>query len=128
LIGTGNSVIVRFLPATLLLLLPSTALGADIPDLSAHRWVHRVLVVDTPTVEHGDYVKQAAALLPDWPGWMERELVVLTRTGAAAFRVRLVGKDGGVKLDRPGLVSAEELRALIDAMPMRRAEAAGAGR
>jgi hypothetical protein len=36
--------------------------------------------------------------------------------------VRLIGKDGGVKLDRDTPVAVAELFALIDAMPMRRAE------
>lgn len=38
------------------------------------------------------------------------------------FRVILVGKDSAVKLDRDRPVSAEELFALIDAMPMRQYE------
>jgi hypothetical protein len=109
-------------------LVPLGVPAADLPDLTAHRWVHRVLVIDTPSVEHEAYRAQAAVLLPDWAGWMERELVVVTRTGGKTFRVRLVGKDGGVKLDRAGVVSAEGLRAVIDAMPMRRAEAARARR
>ena len=37
--------------------------------------------------------------------------------------VLLLGKDGGVKLRRPGPVPAERIFALIDDMPMRRAEA-----
>ena len=37
--------------------------------------------------------------------------------------VLLIGKDGGVKLRRPGPVPAERIFALIDDMPMRRAEA-----
>jgi hypothetical protein len=39
--------------------------------------------------------------------------------------VRLVGKDGGVKLDQSGPISAQALFALIDAMPMRKAEISG---
>ena len=49
---------------------------------------------------------------------------ILTQT-AKAFRVRLVGKDGGVKLDRGEPVDIPTLFALIDAMPMRRAEMSG---
>ena len=48
----------------------------------------------------------------------------MTRTGAPAFRVRLVGKDGGVKLDQATPIEVTTLFALIDAMPMRRAEMA----
>lgn len=39
-----------------------------------------------------------------------------------AFRVVLVGKDGGVKLDERAPISAATLHATIDAMPMRRQE------
>ena len=38
------------------------------------------------------------------------------------FRVILVGKDGGVKLDSVSAVSGNDLFALIDSMPMRRSE------
>ena len=49
---------------------------------------------------------------------------IMTQTGPV-FRVRLVGKDGGVRLDRDKPVSTSELFSLIDAMPMRRAEMYG---
>ncbi len=65
-------------------------------------------------------------------GARERDLVVLTGTpgmarrfglpSAPGFAFVLVGKDGGVKLVRRTFVSRRELFALIDAMPMRRAE------
>lgn len=103
---------------------PSVPWAIDLPNLSAHRWVHRVLVIDTPTVDHIDHCAQVAALLPDLTAWKVLDLVVITRTGSTAFRVRLVGKDGGVKLDRAVVLSADELRALIDAMPMVRHKAA----
>ncbi|TGN50206.1 DUF4174 domain-containing protein, partial [Paracoccus liaowanqingii] len=60
----------------------------------------------------------------------EREVVLLTDgPGAEALRpgtglrVLLIGKDGGVKLDRDGPVTPDEITALIDTMPMRRREA-----
>ena len=59
-----------------------------------------------------------------WEGLIERDLHIVTRGEAAAFRVRLIGKDGGEKLDSAAPVSAAALFALIDAMPMRRAEMA----
>ncbi|MEO1019351.1 MAG: DUF4174 domain-containing protein, partial [Pseudomonadota bacterium] len=41
------------------------------------------------------------------------------------FRVLLIGKDGGVKLRSNEWVSAHEVFALIDTMPMRRREMQG---
>ncbi|MCU0793304.1 MAG: DUF4174 domain-containing protein [Opitutaceae bacterium] len=102
--------------------LATSAAPEALPDLSAHLWKNRILIVDTPTTTAPAYATQAAALLPDWSGLLERDLHVITRDAAPAFRVRLVGKDGGVKLDQTTPVSAADLFALIDAMPMRRAE------
>lgn len=44
------------------------------------------------------------------------------------FRVELIGLDGGVKYRSTSAVSPEELWALIDGMPMRRAELKNQGR
>ena len=84
----------------------------------------RVLIIDTPDTEADLFRIQAAALVSAWAGLIERDMRVVTRVGAPAFRVRLIGKDGGEKLDTVAPVSAADLVALIDAMPMRRAEAA----
>jgi hypothetical protein len=96
--------------------------GLPLPELKKHLGAHRVLVIDTPDPSSSDYQTQAAALLPDWAGLLERDLAIVTQTKATRFRVRLVGKDGGVKLDSSTPVAADALFALIDAMPMRRQE------
>ena len=101
------------------------AAGLALPDLTAHQWRHRVLVIDAPEQVTEDYRRQLASLDAAKAGLEERDLQVVTRTGAPAFRVRLVGKDGGVKLDQATPLEAATLFALIDAMPMRRAEMAG---
>ena len=113
------------LAAALVVLGPSDSRAETLPlpDLQSHLWKHRVLVIDTPATTAADYQTQASALLPVWEGLIERDLYIVTRGEAAAFRVRLIGKDGGVKFDAAAPVSAEALFALIDAMPMRRAEA-----
>jgi hypothetical protein len=49
---------------------------------------------------------------------------IVTQT-AKVFRVRLVGKDGGVKHVQSVPIDAPTIFALIDAMPMRRAEMSG---
>ena len=97
---------------------------AGLPDLSTHQWRHRVLVIDTPSRDSADYLRQSAALEAATAGLRERDIQIVTQT-AKVFRVRLVGKDGGVKLDRGAPVDAPTLFALIDAMPMRRAEMSG---
>ena len=101
------------------------AAGLALPDLAAHQWRHRVLVIDAPELTTEDYRRQMAWLDVAKAGLQERDLHLVTRTGAPAFRVRLVGKDGGVKLDRGDPVDMPTLFALIDAMPMRRAEMSG---
>ena len=99
--------------------------GLALPDLAAHQWRHRVLVIDTPSRESSDYRRQSAALDAVSAGIRERDLHLVMQTEAPTFRVRLVGKDGGVKLDQSGPISAQALFALIDAMPMRKAEISG---
>ena len=39
-----------------------------------------------------------------------------------SFRIVLIGKDGGVKLDQAKGISIQEVFDLIDTMPMRQAE------
>ncbi len=65
---------------------------------------------------------QAAALLAEDEARRERDVRVEVRLGARAFRLRLVGRDGGVKLESSRPVAPAEIWALIDAMPMRQAE------
>lgn len=97
---------------------------AALPDLSTHQWRHRVLVIDTPSRESAEYRRQSDALAASSAGLQERHVQVVTQT-AKVFRVRLVGKDGGVKLNQGAPVDIPTLFALIDAMPMRRAEMSG---
>ena len=99
----------------------STA-GLALPDLAAHQWKHRVLIVDTPSVQAAPYLQQISAFDAAAAGLKERDLEVITQTAAPAFRVRLVGKDGGVKLDRSTPMTTGELFTIIDAMPMRQDE------
>ena len=101
-----------------------TSIESGLPDLAAHQWRHRVLVIDTPSRELAEYRRQSAALAAASAGLQERHVQVVTQT-AKVFRVRLVGKDGGVKLDRGAPVDVPTLFALIDVMPMRRSEMSG---
>ena len=82
----------------------------------------RVLIVSAPAQTDDAYRTQAALLLPAWAGLIERDFVVQTTFGAKTFSVVLIGKDGGEKLRRAVPIPTAELFALVDAMPMRRAE------
>ncbi len=93
--------------------------GLALPDLAAQQWKHRVLIIDTPSLQSAPYLQQISAFDAAAAGLKERDLQVITQTSAPAFRVRLVGKDGGVKLDRDTPMTTDALFALIDAMPMR---------
>ena len=96
--------------------------GLALPDLAAQQWKHRVLIIDTPSLQSAPYLQQISAFDAAAAGLKERDLQVITQTSAPAFRVRLVGKDGGVKLDRDTPMTTDALFALIDAMPMRQEE------
>ena len=56
------------------------------------------------------------------PGISAGAVRALYRASEGAFRVLLIGKDGGIKLDSPAPFQAPDLLAEIDRMPMRRDE------
>ncbi|MGE7418635.1 DUF4174 domain-containing protein [Methylobacterium tarhaniae] len=114
---------------------PAASAGSD---LDRYRWKSRVLVIaaaaDDPRAAAQMRIAEAAA-----PAMRERDLVVVRAIGegreaaalrrrlglpATGFRAVLVGKDGGAKLTAAEPIPAERLLATIDAMPMRREEAA----
>ena len=83
---------------------------------------NRVLVISAPSREDKTYQRQAAELLADWAGLVDRDFVVRTVFDSRAFSVVLIGKDGGEKLRRDSFLTTRDLFAIVDAMPMRRAE------
>lgn len=101
----------------------------EIGTLEQLRWQVRPVVV----LGEGSAVEaQIAALQDAADALRERDVVLLTDgPGAEALRgtvgpgfaVLLIGKDGGIKLDRRSPVDPAEIVALIDDMPMRRREA-----
>ena len=82
----------------------------------------RLLVIAAPSLNDDAYRTQAALLLPALAGLNERDFAVQIQFGTKSFSVVLIGKDGGEKLRRTTPLSPEELFAIVDAMPMRRAE------
>ncbi|MDP5169171.1 MAG: DUF4174 domain-containing protein [Bacteroidia bacterium] len=117
-------------------------------DLATHRWEHRVLLVMVSDPSSPALLRQLAAWQSQAQGLKERKLVVYQLSPAQArmglsphgewsapstlyasykqqesgFEVVLIGLDGGVKERRTELLPCEELFAIIDGMPMRRAE------
>ncbi len=110
-------------------------------------WEKRVLLVFTPDSLQENYQRQNAMLSEVAADMEERDMTTIRAMADGTlsidnnkqslsvaefyeryavnekqFRVILVGKDSTVKLDRDEPVSAEELFALIDTMPMRHYE------
>ena len=112
------------------------AMAAGNP-LVVHRWKARVVVMSAPGPGDPHLMRQRALLAAVPDGMRDRDLVVLEAVGGTAearslrarlglpdtaFRVVLVGKDGGTKLNSATPLPAETLFSTIDAMPMRRDE------
>lgn len=117
-------------------------------DLTPYRWQNRLIVLVAPNESNDLFQQQLQLLAEDIEGLKERKLLLLTikdtesqillpkprplklkeqelerfRTSDQPFSFILIGLDGGIKLRRNELVSREYLYALIDGMPMRRAE------
>lgn len=95
-----------------------------LPYLGVYQGDKRVLIIDTPATDTPAYLATMQGLAAEPAGLLERDCIIITQTMAPAFQVRLVGKDGGVKYSSKEALTAAQLFALIDAMPMRRAEQA----
>ncbi|MBY6006357.1 DUF4174 domain-containing protein [Salipiger bermudensis] len=109
-------------------------LPTDARDLNAMRWDKRPVLLFAPSQDHPDYARQMEMLRAAEAALAERDIVVLSdlddRTPSplrqgfqpGGFKLVLVGKDGGVKLEQDAVLAPEELFAVIDRMPMRRNE------
>jgi hypothetical protein len=116
-------------------------------DLSDYQWKNRIILVfgssSLPEVEN-----QLHEFRSDPMGIMERDLLIMHITEnkvrsimdvnsiplladhvraqfgiqPGTYRCLLIGKDGGVKLDKSTLISNKYLFSVIDSMPMRRRE------
>jgi hypothetical protein len=114
-------------------------------NLNKHRWKNRVLLIISN--DSAQQMQQIGILKKDVKGLKERKLIVYLTTPywlnrdvlktkwvrntrfykkvkkkKGNFEVALVGLDGGVKLRQTQVLTLEKLFALIDGMPMRRAE------
>lgn len=116
--------------------------------LDRYQWQKRLLVVSAPGQDDQQLREQLDAVSAARGPFEERDmvLVILVNDGAStadgqaltsdevaaarseleispdSFALRLIGKDGGIKLASGDTVPMEEIYALIDTMPMRRRE------
>ena len=126
----------------------SFCIGLKGQNLEKHLWKHRVVLIKSPLHDQ----TQVKDLIDDVDALMDRKLVVYQfygttftlidhnqvpgkRTGQVSseaslhfsdvgneFELVLIGLDGGVKMRKTKMVSKDEIFALIDGMPMRKAE------
>ena len=116
--------------------------------LQQYQWRNRVLVVSAPNADDSKPREQLAELAATSHEFADRDMVLVTLldnadsmadgcklTGAevaaartdlgirpGAFVLKLIGKDGSVKLTTSSPTSMQEVYALIDSMPMRQRE------
>jgi hypothetical protein len=118
--------------------------------LAQYRWKQRALVISAPDGDDAGLVELQNEVAATREQFADRDMVLLTLldSGASAagdrqltdaeaaavraalgiqsgsFALRLIGKDGSVKLSRESPASLAEIYALIDTMPMRQGEMA----
>lgn len=99
-------------------------------EIKQYQWKNR-LVILVGDESDSKLKKQKAFLTKSARGLNERDILIIQADEAAREELNLkpsfsglllMGKDGGVKLKSSFIVEPEELFALIDRMPMRRAE------
>ena len=119
--------------------------------LEQHRWKHRVLLVSAPARDDTHLVEVQNELASVSEAFAERDMMLVTLLAsgtstaggreltaaevdaaraalgipAGSFALRLIGKDGGVKLSTDSAVPMTDIFALIDSMPMRQRELSG---
>ena len=115
-------------------------------DFDSYRWRNRLLLLYTEDLNNPEYRRQVSKLQEDPEALDERRLIVFTllkdrfakglplaewtmeewkvseKVKTTGFYLELIGLDGGTKLTKQNSVPVSDLWALIDGMPMRRAE------
>ena len=121
--GTSHRITVtRLLSALILLIASMTSNAPAQTDTHPYLWKNRLLLIEAPSVTDPDLQRQSALLLVDFPGLLDRDLIVQTSFGSDTFSLRLIGKDGTEKLQSTSPVEVDRIFLLIDSMPMRKAE------
>lgn len=123
------------------------SLSSPAMTMTAYKWKNRPLVVFAPSESDPGLTRQRGIVSALRPAFQDRAIVIVYVVGdrvsaemgrapavsaadlrarygveRSAFRVLLVGKDGGVKLTSGSPMAAATLFSTIDAMPMRRNE------
>ena len=138
----------KSLLTTILLILLTQANVMHAQDLKSHQWNERLLLVISNAEKESLFQEQIMTLKQKLDELENRKLVVYQITAKgyktgfsiqdnwiddtsllnkfnsekAAFKIVLIGLDGGIKLEQSELLSIEKLFNKIDSMPMRRAE------
>lgn len=115
--------------------------------IPAYQWKKRALIIFSPSASDARLSRMKTIIGGNRTALLDRDLTVvyvvggelshdlgpppgmnagavrtLYRASEGAFRVLLIGKDGSIKMDSPAALSASDLTAEIDRMPMRRDE------
>ncbi|SFE75023.1 DUF4174 domain-containing protein [Thermoflexibacter ruber] len=132
----------------LLLCIPMLTFSQSEDILQPYIWKNRLLLVFATSDKTLDYQQQMSIIAKASTGFAERHLIVFSffenrgispthqnldfhtckklyekfRISKDNFTVVLIGKDGGEKYRKNTILTSEELFAIIDAMPMRKAE------
>ncbi len=138
----------KIIKTILLFSIPILTFGQSEDVLHPHVWKNRVLIVFANSDKNPDYQKQMSLISKAEAGFAERHLVVFSifenyglspayqnldaqicrklhekfKVDKNKFTIVLIGKDGGEKYRKQTILTNEELFAIIDAMPMRKAE------
>jgi hypothetical protein len=118
--------------------LPGGPATAQADPLAEHLWVARPVIVFAPSDQDPRFQRQMRELESRAEELAERDVVVITDTTPGIsrsdttplrakfrphdFNLLIVGKDGEVKLRRPGPVTAAQILRLIDRLPLRQQE------
>ncbi len=143
----GKREAMRF--STLILILVTMAIpkSSEAQELKDYQWKNRILLLVDESPDTDALQSQLDELTSDKKALEDRDLIIFRLTPEAVFAwdgsrsslsaemifrnlnldsgftgTILIGKDGGSKLEKPFEVSAQTIFALIDGMPMRRAE------
>lgn len=142
----------RIFLSAVLVIIPAIAMAQTNESIKAQpsdfQWENRILIVIAESESDSLYREQVQEFKGEEDGFEERDLItftvfrngksrlddsVLNESSAAAileryglgstgFRCLLIGKDGGVKLEKDSPVVLKDIFGLIDSMPMRQRE------
>ena len=143
-----NGIVTAFMVLTVILTGNGPSFSTEPVNLVQFKWNNRLLLLFAPNDEDPSFKSMQQSLAAGKPEVSDRDLVVFQvfESGKSTmdsvtlddlsvrwlqerynirkgrYAVILIGKDGGIKLDRAGQITLAEVFALIDSMPMRREE------